>query len=654
MKNSFTTVLQKKVSIICISFIIAIPYAKSNILTWVGGDNSMPNCWTNANNWDLGSIPDVDDDVIIPETSYNPYISVSVSVNSLNIEGLYTTVTLDGTHSLTVSNNVSVSTASSSLVTGKSTVFVGGSILGGGTINLNGNGILFIAGDLSVGNIIAGTGVKSMVVLNGLNQHIAKTYKFNNLQVGSSNATTVYFLADQTVNVALSGYGTVNCGNHTLNLIGDMTVKYFVADSGTVNLTGYTNAQSQVINGYNFYNLTIDNNKTYLSGNVTISHNLNFISGNILLRSYNLTILPNAKLTWNGYATVDYTSGYVVTCSSGYFTMNGSAQGTVFPVGYSMVEYNPVTISTSSTSSVFDVKVYDGVTDKFGSPLTTNGVNETWIVAPHSNYSSVVVTPQWTDGSNFDAAQELYPFNRNNAVVSYRSNLNYPSQWKPSGSGGSSIGDDPYTRISGSISMLADSLYYISVGGAGISALPVTLLSFDAVLENDAVNLNWITSSEINNNYFQVERSTNGFDWNTIGQIKGHGSSQTQNNYAAVDNLSDIVASGTLYYRLKQVDYNGGFTYSEIRPVEITLKTFAVQTYPNPANQYINIDWMSSNGAVTQLRLVNTNGIQVYANNISGIGALHQQINMEGFPSGNYILQVICGTEISSRVVYKD
>jgi len=644
----------KEILIVCLVIFLSCTKAASSTFTWVGGDVSMPNCWADANNWDKGSMPAIGDDVIIPATGNNPYLTLSVSVNSLNITGLNASLTLDGTHNLTVTGSVILSTLSSVLYTAKSTLYVGGSLSGNGILNLNGNGTAVIGGDMTMGSLIAGSGVKSMVIFNGTNQNVIGSYAFNNVQVGSTNGTTVNFLENETINVALSGYGTLNCGNDTLNLTGDMTLKYFNADSGTVNLTGYIKAQSQVINGYSFYNLSINNTKTYLSGNVSISHNLNFISGNIQLRSYNLTIFQGAQLTWNSISTLDYTSGYVVTCGSGHFTMNASLGGTVFPVGYSLSEYNPVTITSSALSSVFDLRVYDGVTDKYGSPVTSNAVSVTWLVVPHTSVSSVILNPQWTDGSNFDAAQELSPFSRDNALVNYRSNLSYPSQWMPTQSGGFSNGSDPYSRLSGSISMVADSSYYIYVGGAGISALPVSLISLDASYQAGSVNLNWATASEINNNYFQVERSTNGVDWKTIGIVDGHGTSQTRNNYAAVDNLSDIIASGPIYYRLKQVDFNDGFSYSDIRTVDIMLKAFAVQTYPNPANQSLNVDWTGTEAGNSQLRLVNTNGVQMYTNTITGNGALHQQINMEGFPSGSYILEVINGSMTASKIIYKE
>lgn len=214
-------------------------------------------------------------------------------------------------------------------------------------------------------------------------------------------------LANQTVNVALNGSGNLNCGNHTLNITGDMTVKTFNPDSGTVNLTGMANFQSQDINGYTFYNLSINNTKTYLTGNVSVLHNLSFISGDVLLRSYNFTILPGTTINWNGGTVPDNTSGYFVTCGSGYLTMTATPIGTIFPIGYSITEYNPITLTSATGNVICDAGVSDGVTDAAGNTMTTNAVNETWHIASHVDAPSISISTQWTDGSFGERDQEL-------------------------------------------------------------------------------------------------------------------------------------------------------------------------------------------------------------------------------------------------------
>lgn len=92
-----------------------------------------------------------------------------------------------------------------------------------------------------------------------------------------------------------------------------------------------------------------------------------------------------------------------------------------------------------------------------------------------------------------------------------------------------------------------------STTGTSVS-LPIDLLSFDSEVKNDRVNLLWSTASEVNNDYFNIERSDNGKDWRTISETDGAGNSSQMMNYQIFDN-SPI--SGKAYYRLKQTDFDG-------------------------------------------------------------------------------------------------
>jgi len=113
-------------------------------------------------------------------------------------------------------------------------------------------------------------------------------------------------------------------------------------------------------------------------------------------------------------------------------------------------------------------------------------------------------------------------------------------------------------------------------------AVPVTWGNFRVNLENDKTALlNWSTASEINNSYFEVLKSTNGRLYETIGEVKGSGNSSVENNYEFID---ANVHSGTSYYKLRQVDYDGNFSYSPIRSIRLKSndETFAIN--PNPAS----------------------------------------------------------------------
>ena len=104
----------------------------------------------------------------------------------------------------------------------------------------------------------------------------------------------------------------------------------------------------------------------------------------------------------------------------------------------------------------------------------------------------------------------------------------------------------------------------VTLGG---NTLPIELLYFKAELNNEIVDLYWATSTEMNNDYFSVERSENGKSFDVIFTMRGAGNSSTNRYYSLVDNMP---LSGTSYYRLKQTDFDGKFSYSPI--VAIRLK----------------------------------------------------------------------------------
>lgn len=123
--------------------------------------------------------------------------------------------------------------------------------------------------------------------------------------------------------------------------------------------------------------------------------------------------------------------------------------------------------------------------------------------------------------------------------------------------------------------------------GTTTSPLPIELLSFDASVNEDknAVNIHWSTASEINNDFFTIERSHDGKNWETLTAVDGAGQSSAQLNYEAVDHKP---YSGTSYYRLQQTDFNGTTSFSNAVSVHININE-KVTLYPNPAQNQITI-----------------------------------------------------------------
>lgn len=120
------------------------------------------------------------------------------------------------------------------------------------------------------------------------------------------------------------------------------------------------------------------------------------------------------------------------------------------------------------------------------------------------------------------------------------------------------------------------------------SQLPVTLTYFDAKLSNQTVELNWSTSSEINNSHFEVQRSYNAKDWATIQKVQGAGNSLETQHYQLIDQQP---FDGINYYRLKQVDHDGTMDYSTTISVRFEAKSEKeTVVYPTLINDNITIE----------------------------------------------------------------
>jgi hypothetical protein len=120
----------------------------------------------------------------------------------------------------------------------------------------------------------------------------------------------------------------------------------------------------------------------------------------------------------------------------------------------------------------------------------------------------------------------------------------------------------------------------------GAAALPITLNYFEAKDFSDRyVKLNWQTETELNNDFFTLERSIDGVNWKSFKVVKGAGNSNSPINYSHVD---DDPNGKLLYYRLKQTDFDGEFSYSSIVVIELPDNT-QISLYPNPSETTITI-----------------------------------------------------------------
>ncbi len=173
----------------------------------------------------------------------------------------------------------------------------------------------------------------------------------------------------------------------------------------------------------------------------------------------------------------------------------------------------------------------------------------------------------------------------------------------------------------------------------GCTAQPVRLAGFNLVNNGSSVSLYWATASEVNNNYFNVERSRDGYDFEAIGQVKGNGTSEIGHTYSFIDE-SPIIGTG--YYRLAQYDYDGAIEYSATLSTSTEDKTL-VTVAPNPFTHQTSILISDSQKEAVQIKVLDLTGKLLYTGNYY----TNETITLGSeFNVGLYIVQV----QINDRV----
>lgn len=169
---------------------------------------------------------------------------------------------------------------------------------------------------------------------------------------------------------------------------------------------------------------------------------------------------------------------------------------------------------------------------------------------------------------------------------------------------------------------------------------PVTLTSFSARHKGDGVSIDWTTSQELNNNYFQVERSSDGnSNWSVIATVIGAGNSQVVRNYNSYDATP---LPGVNYYKLKQVDNDGKSTYSNTVAVKMDLQKMAVSVLANPFYNSLSVNFVSSTSQMVIARLVDITGKQIAVERWSvENGTTKKEFsNVSALQHGMYILSI--------------
>ncbi|HTN19026.1 MAG TPA: pectinesterase family protein [Pelobium sp.] len=418
--------------------------------------------------------------------------------------------------------------------------------------------------------------------------------------------------------------GTVDA---TINLSGDFTVNGGTFESNsavsvTINLNGANSKYS-----YNDATNTLTNLAVGVSGDYTLQSPLNVNA--LALSGTGKMTLGNNTLTASS-VTGGTSSAYIVTNGTGKLKIkNVGASNVVFPIGASATSYSPVTISNAGTADNFAVNVQN--TFDAALPTPSKAVKKQWNIAEDvDGGSNAIVTLSWLtadQGAGFDPAGSV-------SLLSYNG-----TNWAETASTISGDGTSGIPYMSTKLGITAFGVF----GVGNPEALPLQLLNFKAkVLKNisPTVQLDWATTNEINTLKFEVERSIDGKNFQSIGTV-------ISKNVAGVHNYNfsdENPSAGIAYYRLKQIDLNGTFTYSE--PQAINNEEGLVFTiYPNPVADVLTVNHAKAKQN-SFIKVLSLDG-KVMATVKAETGSFKTVANLATLTSGVYLIRFNNGSNNS-------
>jgi len=397
----------------------------------------------------------------------------------------------------------------------------------------------------------------------------------------------------------------------------------FMARSADVTFTG-SSEQEITSNSSSFNNIIFNNTDgtgITLQDELTVTNKADFTDGIVNSTSVNLFIL-NAGTGHANSSDNSFINGPAKKVGNTAFIFPLGKSGHIAEIGISA----PSNVNDEFTAEYF----YTDPGNYFWDLAHMNNLHhvtsiEYWEVDQTVGSSTPAVTLYWHDGVRSDI-QDLTDLR----VAHWNTGTN---KWD--NMGGSTTGAVASGTIASTVAFTSYSPIAFGTTTED-NQLPITLLEFNADLINSQTNINWATESEINNDYFNVERSSDGVEFKKIAKINGSGNSNQYNKYSTIDKNP---LYGISYYRLHQVDFNGNSTYSDIRTI-YNYTPNNVKIYPNPVIDIVTIE----GDEIENIRITDISGKEMTIT--TKVIDYKNIINCSELSRGIYILNFISNNKI--------
>jgi hypothetical protein len=188
-----------------------------------------------------------------------------------------------------------------------------------------------------------------------------------------------------------------------------------------------------------------------------------------------------------------------------------------------------------------------------------------------------------------------------------------------------------------------------------IMVLPVKMLSFGASLESkDVAKVSWSTTDEVNADYFEVERSSNGTNFTSVSRVDASNTISSIHDYSINDPLAGV-NSDIVYYRLRIVDISGKSSYTNVVVLRLDQAVNSVSVFPNPVEGYTTISINADNQATGIYRLMDNTGKQIITKSFNAYKGTNSVTvdNLSALPRGVYILQIMLNNKLYTEKIVK-